>query len=74
MRIKKNLTLSQEAIRAGEKLAAAANTSLSRIVEQRLLGPGESKEDLSADYWSKPTSPSKRPGDARYEFLKDKQT
>ena len=55
MRIKKNLTLSQEAIRAGEKLAAAAHTSLSRIVEQRLLGPGESKEDLNADYWSKPT-------------------
>ena len=72
MKLKKNLLLSEAAVVAGQKLAAEANTSLSKIVEQRLLGPAASAEELNADYWDRPTKPVPRSGDARFEFLNRK--
>lgn len=70
MKIRKNITLSAKAIAVGEKLAALHGTSLSALVEKQILSGGAALEQ--EHYWSKPTRPIPRPGDARYEYLRKK--
>jgi hypothetical protein len=70
MKVRKNITLSAKAIAVGEKLAALHGTSLSALVEKQILSGGA---ELEPDhYWSKPTRPIPRSGDARYEYLQKK--
>ena len=69
MKVRKNLLLSKDAVACGERQAVSKGTSLSAIVEKKLLA-GDSME--SPDYWDKPTKPISRPGDPRFEHLRGK--
>jgi len=69
MKVRKNLSLDSRAVAIGQQLAAAAQTSLSRIVEQRLTGPDATAEELNAPYWNRPGRPVPRSRDRRFEFL-----
>jgi len=72
MKRRKSLSRSTRAIARGEQIAVEAGKSLSKVVEDQLLTI-PSPEALHEDYWPGPAlKPVRRPGDARYQFLKRK--
>jgi hypothetical protein len=71
MKIRKNITLSREAILRGERTAKKRGSSLSALVERHLLSL-EDDADESEHYWHEAGRPIPRPGDARYEYLRKK--
>lgn len=72
MQRRKILSLSDKAIARGEQIAAETGRSLSALVEAQLLAiPSVTTEH--EEFWpGRALKPVKRPGDARYEFLKRK--
>jgi hypothetical protein len=71
MKIRKNITLSRQAIANGERLAKKRGASLSALLERHLLSLGNESEE-SEHYWPEAGRPIPRPGDARYEYLRKK--
>lgn len=71
MKIRKNITLSQQAILRGERAAKKCGASLSALVERHLLSLGDDADE-SEHYWHEAGRPVPRPGDARYEYLRNK--
>ena len=75
MKVRKNITLSKEAVARGERLAAERATSLSQIIEDQLLAVPVQGGGLEAvtDYWPGPgLKPLPRAGDPRSAYLKRK--
>jgi hypothetical protein len=70
MKIRKNITLSRQAIASGERAAKKRGASLSSLLEGHLLSLGNDSED--EHYWPEAGRPIPRPGDARYEYLRKK--
>ena len=72
MKLRKNFTLSSEAVARGERLAAERSSSLSQIIEEQLLAiPAIAV--TQEDYWPGPAlQPIKRPGDKRHAYLQKK--
>lgn len=67
-----SLSLSAKAVARGEQIAAETGKSLSAVVEAQLLAI-RSPEATMEEFWPKPAlKPIRRPGDARYEYLKRK--
>lgn len=71
VKIRKNITLSRQAILRGERAAKKRGASLSALVEKHLLSLGDASEE-SEHYWHEAGRPVPRPGDARYEYLRKK--
>ena len=67
MKIRKNITLSRQAILRGERAAKQRGSSLSALVERHLLSLGNEADE--AEYYCAQHKPVPRPGDARYEYL-----
>ena len=67
MKIRKNITLSRQAIASGERAAKKRGASLSALVERHLLSLGNATEE--AEHYCRQHKPIPRPGDARYEYL-----
>ena len=67
MKVRKNITLSAEAIAAGERAARKRGASLSALVERHLLSLGNDKAEDG--HYCPRRKPVPRPGDARYEYL-----
>jgi hypothetical protein len=71
MKVRKNITLSRQAILRGERTAKKRGSSLSALVERHLLSLGDDADE-SEHYWPEAGRPVPRPGDARYEYLRKK--
>lgn len=67
MKIRKNITLSRQAIANGERIAKKRGSSLSALVERHLLSLG--REANEPEHYCSQHKPVPRPGDARYEYL-----
>ncbi len=67
MKVRKNITLSREAILIGERAAKKRGDSLSAVVERHLLALAEDGNE--GEHYCKKHKPIPRPGDARYEYL-----
>jgi hypothetical protein len=67
MKIRKNITLSKQAIASGERAAKQRGASLSALVERHLLSLANAPE--ASDHYCQQHRPIPRPGDARYEYL-----
>lgn len=67
MKVRKNITLSRQAILRGELAAKRRGSSLSALVERHLLSLGNEKEE--SEHYCPQHQPAPRPGDARYEYL-----
>lgn len=67
MKIRKNITLSKQAIASGERAAKKRDTSLSALVERHLLSLADVPEE--SEHYCPQRKPIPRPGDARYEYL-----
>ncbi len=70
MKIRKNITLSRQAIASGEHAAKKRGASLSALVERHLLSLGNDLEE--SEHYCPQLKPIPRPGDARYEYLQKK--
>jgi len=70
MKIRKNITLSREAVLNGERAAKRRGASLSALVERHLLSLGD--ETDGSEHYCAQHRPVPRPGDARYEYLMHK--
>ena len=72
MKVRKNLTLSTEAIARGRQLAAEKGQSLSAVIEAQLLSAPSANLEIE-DYWSGPAlKPMARRDDRRSAYLKRK--
>jgi len=72
MKQRKTFSLSNRAIAHGEQIAAETGKSLSAVIEAQLLAIPSARSG-SEEFWpGRALKPVKRPGDARYEFLKRK--
>jgi hypothetical protein len=71
MKVRKSLYLDRQAVAAGERAAAkVADGSLSQLVEKQLLSLRSVTEP---EHFSRHTGkPVRRPGDARFAYLKHK--
>jgi hypothetical protein len=67
MKIRKNITLSRQAILSGERAAKKRGASLSALVERHLLSLGGEADE--SEHYCPQRKPVPRPGDARYEYL-----
>lgn len=67
MKIRKNITLSRQAVLRGERAAKKRGASLSALVEKHLLSLGDALEE--SEHYCAQGKPVPRPGDARYEYL-----
>ena len=67
MKIRKNVTLSRQAVLNGERAAKRRGSSLSALVERHLLSLADEPDE--SDYYCHYHKPVPRPGDARYEYL-----
>ena len=67
MKIRKNITLSRQAIANGERAAKKRRASLSALVERHLLSLGNEADE--SEHYCPQHKPVPRPGDARYEYL-----
>jgi hypothetical protein len=70
MKIRKNITLSRQAIVSGERAARKRGASLSALVERHLLSLGNEEDE--PEHYCPQLKPIPRPGDARYEYLQKK--
>jgi hypothetical protein len=70
MKIRKNITLSKQAIASGERAAKKRGASLSALVERHLLSLQNTVEE--SEHYCPQLKPIPRPGDARYEYLQKK--
>jgi hypothetical protein len=72
MKQRKSFSLSDKANARGEQVAAETGKSLSAVIEEQLLAI-PSAHVASEEFWpGRALKLVKRPGDARYEFLKRK--
>jgi hypothetical protein len=70
MKIRKNITLSRQAIASGERAAKKRGASLSALIERHLLSlANDAKESR---HYCPQLKPVPRAGDARCEFLRKK--
>lgn len=67
MKIRKNITLSRQAILRGERTAKKRGASLSALVERHLLSLGDDTDE--SEHYCAQHRPVPRPGDPRYEYL-----
>ena len=67
MKIRKNITLSREAIASGERAAKKRGASLSALVEKHLISLGHETDE--SEHYCSPHQPVPRPGEARHEYL-----
>ncbi|HEV2331112.1 MAG TPA: hypothetical protein VGY56_20205 [Verrucomicrobiae bacterium] len=67
MKIRKNITLSRQAILRGELAAKRRGSSLSALVEKHLLSLPDNVDE--SEYYCAQGKPVPRPGDPRYEYL-----
>ena len=72
MKQRKSFSLSDRAIAHGERIAAETGTSLSAVIEAQLLAIPSTHAGREEFWPGRALKPVKRPGDARYEFLKRK--
>ncbi len=71
-KLRKNLSLSPEAVARGRQLAAEAGKSLSAVIETQLLTAPSAKNEQN-DYWPGPAiKPLARTGDVRGAYLNRK--
>lgn len=68
VKIRKNITLSRQAVLLGERVAKKRGASLSALVERHLLSLGEYDVE-EPEHYAPQRKPVPRPGDARYEYL-----
>ncbi len=72
MKQRKSFSLSDKAIARVEQIAAESGKSLSAVIEEQLLAIPSANAG-SEEFWpGRALKPVKRPGDARYKFLKHK--
>jgi hypothetical protein len=69
MKIRKNITLSRQAILRGERAAKKRGASLSALVEKHLLSLADGDASEESEHYCAQAKPIPRPGDARYEYL-----
>jgi hypothetical protein len=67
VKIRKNITLSRQAIQRGERTAKKRGSSLSALVERHLLSLGDDADE--SEHYCAQHKPIPRPGEPRYEYL-----
>ena len=67
MKVRKNITLSPQAILRGERTAKQRGSNLSALIERHLLSLGEDVGE--SEHYCARHRPVPRPGDARYDYL-----
>lgn len=73
MKVRKNVSLSRQAVAAGETLAAEQGLDFSALVEKQLAAAPRISGSGIEDYWEGPAlKPIRRRGDARHEYLQRK--
>jgi hypothetical protein len=73
MKVRKNISLSRQAVAAGEALAAEQGTNFSKVVEQSLSAAPRLRNAPVEDFWDGPAlKPVRRKGDRRHDYLQRK--